>query len=761
MGKYILPFLKMVGFLLIYYIMYGMLNSILSLILKCFIKNPMQYPSAIAAAISVILSVIIFKSITKITPNSLKLDFNNSGAKAFLKGIKNGLIYATAIIFILFLTCQAGISAHTRYDKGFYYTLISEVIFFFVFVCASEILYRGCILNYLKSKYTTSGAIIISSLIYAGFSVFNGHATPLSLLNNFLFGCILCIIVLKYDSLNHAIGLRFAFGTMLYFLFSFNNHGASSMGIFNFPYKNMEILNGGGYGIEGGLIFTICASILILFLYRSKIINNEQKGIFAISKKNLSIALFLTIVTILYIVYDVSIWKAEDRKFDTSQIKSVEKYENANNYSMDWILDVNNKKISGTEEIEYINTSQDNLNEVYFHMYAAAFKKYNGDIKILNVMVNGISSKFNITGSDGTLLYIPLENVLVPGKRVKIQMRYVIDIPQRSNNGFADRFAYSNNAINLGNCFPIAAVYENGSFDTHTYDEKGDAFYSETSNFSVTVTAPSDYTLAVTGNAYKTQAAKNDNKKWFITANSVRDFALVASNKLQMVQGNVNGTIIKSYAYNKSKAQKALNISVDAIKTYNKRFGEYPYGTCSVVETDLNGGMEYPTMVMILSSAYDDVNLSSIESKIMYGRTLGEFEFVLVHELAHQWWYGLIGDDEFHEAYVDEPLAQFSSLLYIKDKYGEKAFNTAYDKSIVLTNNLLKSSVIDTNYKRPLNEFTNENEYTEIIYQSLPMKIKEYYDKVGDSNFNSILQDTFKKYEFKVLKGKDYPIPLD
>lgn len=760
MKKYFSPFFKMLGFIILYYILYLILGGVLSNVFKLFTNNSLKYPSAISAIISSLILVLIFIKATKNTLSFISINFNKK-TNSFLCGIQNGLIFAAVLVFLLLLSNQLKVSSHTIYNNGFYSSFISGIICSFIFVCAEEIIYRGCILHYFKKRYSLSGAIIISSFIYAVFSMFNTYASPLTVLNSFLFSCILSILVIKHDSIGHAIGAHFGWNIVLYSIFSLNNCGNRSIGIFNFNNKNFELLNGGSFGAEGGLVFSLFAVVLIFILFKHFKNDSIRCDAFKISKKNISVFAFLIVFALCYIAYDIKIWYPENRSFDTTPVKSVQKYENANNYSMDWTLDVSRKKLSGTETVDYINTSDDTLNEVYFHMYAAAFKKYNGNIKIENVKVNGKESTFNIEGSDKTLLRIPLESALTKGNRVELKMEYVVDIPERSYNGYADRLAYSNNAINLGNCFPIASVYENGGFDKHPYDEKGDAFYSETSNFSVTVSAPSDFTLAVTGTVDKTENSDNGNKKWFVTANSVRDFALVASNKLKVVEGNVNGTIIKSYAFNKFKAQKSLNISADAIKTYNKRFGEYPYGTCSVVETDLNGGMEYPTMIMLLSSAYDDINLGSLESQIMYGRPLGEYEFVLVHELAHQWWYGLIGDDEFNEAYVDEPLAQFSSLLYIKDKYGEKAFNTAYNRSIVTVYNLTKTSLRNTDYKRPLNKFTNDLEYNEVIYNGLPIKIKKYYDKIGDSKFNKVLQDTFKKYEFKILKGKDYPIPLE
>lgn len=751
MKRYLKPVFKSILFLLTYAIFRGLIN----IPLNKFTNGPLNQLPASSAFMAAIITLLIFLHIERKKLDYIDIHFDTSGRSNFAKGMLKGFKYSLLITAILCISFEVVFSGFIKNDMNLFSVIILGIINLLLMACFQELLYRGYILHYLKYRFSISGAVIISSLIFAAAQSFSIYATPLTFLNNFLAGCILSIFVLKYDSLEYALGLHFTWDIIMYLIFSFSRGGGENQGIYNLSYKNIEMLNGGSYGPEGGLIFTFATLILILYFYKKL----DRKRSFFVSRKSLCLSLILLAAAAVYVIYDGLIWYPEAENFSHTPIKSMGRLHNVNDYTLDWKLEMASKKIQGNEEVDYINTSSDNLKKVYFHMYAAAFKEYGGGIKIKRVTVNGEDAKFSIEGSDGTLLNIPLKEVLNSGSRVKINLEYTIDIPRRSNNGFADRFAYSNNAINLGNCFPIAAVYEKGSWDKHLYDKKGDAFYSETSNFQAKITAPEDYILAVTGIVDNTKI-KGKEKIWSITANGVRDFALTASNKFKVAEGNVNGTIVKSYAFNKYKAQKVLNISRDAIMSFNKRFGEYPYPTCSVVETDLNGGMEYPTMVMILSTGYDNININDFLSKIFYKSAIGELEFTVVHELAHQWWYGLVGNDEFREAWIDEPLTQFSSLLYYRDKYGKDYFESIYTRSIANLYNIEKTSIKSPDFKRPLNQF-EDNEYTALIYARVPMLIKKYYDAVGDEKFNDVLRAAFRKYEFKVLKGEDYPIPLE
>ena len=105
--------------------------------------------------------------------------------------------------------------------------------------------------------------------------------------------------------------------------------------------------------------------------------------------------------------------------------------------------------------------------------------------------------------------------------------------------------------------------------------------------------------------------------------------------------------------YDENYAQN-LKAGIDSIKTFNNLFGEYPYDTYSVIASDFYiGGMEYPTLVMIDQSLYNE------KDKFL-------LEYVIAHETAHQWWYSVIGNDEISEPWLDEALTEYSTILYFE-----------------------------------------------------------------------------------------------
>ena len=115
---------------------------------------------------------------------------------------------------------------------------------------------------------------------------------------------------------------------------------------------------------------------------------------------------------------------------------------------------------------------------------------------------------------------------------------------------------------------------------------------------------------------------------WQFEAKTVRDFAWVASQKFEVSSMTIGDTTVYSYYYTQEAGERALDYGASALRIFNELFGSYPYKTLSIVQTDFFiGGMEYPQLVMIDGSLYEEEGLLA--------------EVVVVHEVAHQWWYGL------------------------------------------------------------------------------------------------------------------------
>lgn len=758
MRKYFVPILKLVGLMGLYIITLVIVSGILNFILSSFLG------AAVAELLSSLLNLVITLAIILLYLKTdrkhlgdIGVSFERGWHKSLLKGIAEGVVIMAAILVVLLVTDLAALRGLNISSFTAVLTAVLKGIFHYLLIVAvtEELITRGYMYHYLKSRFTIAGAALVTSFIFSAMHIFNPGITVLALFNIFLAGVVINLLVMRDNNIWSAIGFHFAWNFTMGVVFSSPVSGGGREGIIKYSLKGYELLTGGRFGIEGGLVCTVALLLLGGYIvYKKPFTDLFVAGLKR--PRNAWFASILIVIMMFSVIADTVTWMSADIKSDSLEVNEIGKYPNANEYMLKLELDPTEKTLAGTQHVSYINNSKDSLNEVYFHIYPNAFASLDGGITIDSILVNNKPVSFHIEGEDRTLLYIPLEVQLKPQDRCKIDMNYRISIPHKGNNGFGDRFGYGDNTFNLGNFFPIAAVYEK-EWDRHIYDQKGDAFYSETSNFEVQITAPKGQVIAATGVVESTveTAAAQGKRVWNISAPAVRDFAFVSSDMFEVEEVIINGTTIKSYASSKIKAKKVLGMAAEAIHVLNNKIGKYPYPTISIVQSDIGGGMEYPNLVMIESAAYDNIGISNVIYSYIFSDMLGSLEHVVVHELAHQWWYGLVGNDEYREAWIDEPLTEYSTLLYYKEKYGEKGFNRIYEYYIKFPMVSMAASISSNpSLNRDLNEF-EEAEYYILIYNKGSMMFKDLHDKLGDEAFNLFLRTMFDRYQFRIVKGND------
>lgn len=426
--------------------------------------------------------------------------------------------------------------------------------------------------------------------------------------------------------------------------------------------------------------------------------------------------------------------------------------ENINNYNISIELDCNTKTANVNQKVEYINNSDEILSEIKFHLYPQYFKKNAtstiiSSTKLNNVYPNGMSysefeiSRLKVNNNDQNIvleneysgiLNVDLEKDLLPNNRINIEFDYSFKLPNCYH-----RFGYGNETINLANFYPIACVYENGTFVTNPYHANGDPFYSDISNYCIDITLDNQYIVASTGD--KIDEKTNENMKTITyTANLVRDFALVVSDKFEVLTSKVDGTTIEYYYFNDANAENSLKAGCDSIKTFSKLFGNYPYKNFCIVQNNfIHGGMEYPNLVMISSSIEDPTDYIN----------------VIVHETAHQWWYGIVGNDEYKFPWLDEALTEYSTILFYDNNEG---YNLTHE-TMIETNtsnyslfiNVYEDVLgkIDTSM-RPVNEYDTEPEYTYCTYVKGVLMFESLYQIVGKDKFIKSLQSYFEENKY-------------
>jgi hypothetical protein len=332
---------------------------------------------------------------------------------------------------------------------------------------------------------------------------------------------------------------------------------------------------------------------------------------------------------------------------------------------------------------------------------------------------------------EGINFWIDLSEPILPGKTVQIGIRFREKIPAA-----IARFGGYGDLISLGNWYPVLAVNRDGKWQTAEYPPWGDPFFSETASYRVNLTVPEGYVVAHTGSLIKMEK-KNNQLIYGMEAQLVRDFALSLSPGYQQKSEKVGKTTITSYFLPEAEeyGQEAVRISRQAVEFFSDQYGQYPYPNLTVVQSNfLNGGMEYPQLVMMGKNLY---------SKPYYDAKV--LEFVLVHELAHQWWYGLVGNDQLREPWLDEGLANYSTLLYFEHVYGKKETETIKKRFIDLPPGSEKDFL---ELDLPLTAYRTAESYYTNVYSRGALAFGALHDLLGDRDFNRILREYLKRYKY-------------
>ena len=433
---------------------------------------------------------------------------------------------------------------------------------------------------------------------------------------------------------------------------------------------------------------------------------------------------------------------------------------NLTTYAISAELD-ENMQIYGTEKISFLNSTGDVLDHLCLHLYPRAFregatvKPYTslteatcfpkgvsfGDISIEKVMVNGKEIKSDLIGIDEDILKVDFGFKLSPKKTANIVIDFVIKIPNSTH-----RFGWFGSNINLGNWYPVICKYADGKFELSPYYATGDPFFSDIANYNVEFVFPAKYQLCSTG---EIKLEKNSEKnKAKISARAVRDFAMCLSSNAEIKSKNIANTKVFYMGYIEDKnTEKYLKIAGEAVEYFSEIFGKYPYSTLTVAKTPfVYGGMEYPNIVFI-SDAVDDED---------------EYLKVIVHEIAHQWWYGIVGNDEINEAWLDETLAEYSTALFFDkfDGYGIKYKEFVED---ALSSYLLYVDVIstlrgDVNTKMnlPINEYQNDYEYSYMVYVKGVIMFDSLSQMVGKKKIVQGLKKYYAENKFKIASKSKF-----
>jgi len=424
---------------------------------------------------------------------------------------------------------------------------------------------------------------------------------------------------------------------------------------------------------------------------------------------------------------------------------------NATRYRLDLDLDMERATVSGDQEISYTNTESVELESIYLRLFPNT-SGYGGEMSIVSVEVDGrpIAPERALQGS---ALRVPLRTPLQPGRHVKLDVRFELALPtsnhpassQEPSDGYRQLGLYDGVAA-LANAFPIIPVYDDEGWNLAVAPSYGDAVFTDVAFFDVSLTAPTTMTLVGSG----TCAPVSENAAsttWSCAAAPVRDFTAVTGGSYRTRSRAIGDVTVNSvfYAGHEEGGQAALDFASRALDLFSKRIGAYPFAELDVVETPtLAGGIEYPGLVVINESYYDS------------GQGVSDrMEWVVVHEVLHQWWYGLVGNDQVDEPWLDEALVQYCTALYYEDVYGEEALDIVVETSFQQAYAELQETGRDQPVGLPVAAYSRRN-YAPVVYQKGPLYFHNLRQEVGAKAFWHILEAYFERNRYRIARPQDW-----
>ena len=401
--------------------------------------------------------------------------------------------------------------------------------------------------------------------------------------------------------------------------------------------------------------------------------------------------------------------------------------------------------VEAWETVIFKNTYSVSFNELHMHAWAGYFNKYvsGGEppaFKLYSV-VDEANATLTASLVDDTTLKIQLPSALAPDNTFIFTLHFEVNPPQ-----IRDRFGYGTvhdkPIASFGNWLPVMAIYENGQWTDYPYTPNGEAFYAKSACFLVNISTPSNMVIAATG-SFLGRMNIDSQTIWMWNATLTRDFTFSASRYFETTSIIHNGVNITSYYVSDDEYVGSYGIVVgaNALNCYGKSYIQYPYDRLSIVETPMDyGGMEYPMLVQISDKTYS---------------SRGYFEIVTAHEVGHQWWAYLSGNDPFKEPWLDEAFASYSEALYTEYTYGwsvyldyihgkmERYFMAGFvDKDPGIYHNM---SYWDTH---PY--------YGTLVYTKGAVVVSMLRYVMGNTTFFNAMHTYFKQYAFKIVHIEDF-----
>jgi hypothetical protein len=423
--------------------------------------------------------------------------------------------------------------------------------------------------------------------------------------------------------------------------------------------------------------------------------------------------------------------------------RDVAQLDDPTQYHIDLVVNMETLTLTGSQKVLYTNNETVELSGIYFRLFPNT-PDHGGRLSVERIIVNGQEPEVTYELSD-TAMKVLLAEPLAPEAQLEFLMDFKVAVPEGNQHGYG-AFNYENGIMTLAGFYPLVPVYDDEGWNVELAADYGDVVYSDAALYNLHLTVPEDMVVATSGSIVSETGNDDGTRTLHCVSGPMRDFNVVMSRDFVVKSTTVGQTTVNSYyrPMDEAGGERVLQYVSDALRTYNERFGLYPFAEFDALETPITAaGIEYPGLIVMAQRFYEE------------GQEGGFFEFATVHEVAHQWWYSMVGSDQVDEPWLDEALTNYSTIIYIEDIHGQQEAQSILSSYFEGPYQQIIEQGHDTVVAQPVAAFSEED-YTPIVYGKGALFFHALRQEVGDEAYFAIMREYLRQHKYKIATPESF-----
>jgi len=406
--------------------------------------------------------------------------------------------------------------------------------------------------------------------------------------------------------------------------------------------------------------------------------------------------------------------------------------------------------LDGHLRAEYRNRGDETLTDLGLYTFANASAFHGASLTLSHVAINGQAVSPRPL-EQGAAQLIDLQRPCAPGQLLVFSAAFHLVLSMTAgDNGLDEQSA---DQACLYAWYPVIAGRAAGAWQLHPLNDLTDPCALDMAHVLVELTVPAGMAVASGGAVINERPSTASGRIVTIAAPFTRDLAVVIGSQLHAQSATVGATTVVSWAVPSltTAAQASLDIAAKALALYSA-FGPYPYARLSVVQTPMSQdaeGMESSSLILISSLIPSELGVGKAPLDAAAQKTVDfVYNLVVSHEVAHQWFYNLVGSDPYRAPWLDESLADWSDNYYLESHASGHAADAGWAESAM---DITKSGCLNRSAAGTVDSYRDKGEdYESVVYARGGLMYQALRRRLGPQRFLTFLRSWVADHRYEI-----------